>query len=479
MANAISKDERAAQRYYRMGNEKIGKIVTVLAIPSVVSMLISSIYNMADTFFVSRLGTSASGAVGVTMPLMLAVQAAGMAFGVGAGSFISRLLGQGDKQRANEALATSLYASAIVGIMITVLGQIFLEPLMRIMGSTDTILPFAKSYGAIVLYGSPIMSCSFVLNNSLRAEGNSFLSMIGIGFGAVLNIGLGPLFIFTFHMGIEGAAWALLLCQAISLCILAFQYTAHHSSLSISPKYIRFEGRLFGEIMKIGFPSFLRNFTQTIATILINDAASAYGDSAVAAIGITTRVMMFFFSAMLGYGQGFQPVAGYNFGARLYSRTIKSFWFTFKVMLGWTGICCLFLFAFAPAIVRAFQPGDEALIAIGAVCMRFQAAALPLQSWVLCMNTLQQATGRAWSATFMALLRNGLCFIPMTLLLPPMFGLFGVEIAQAMADLLALIISVPISIFSLRYFNRLQKGLETAIETEENTLVSLDTESSV
>jgi putative MATE family efflux protein len=458
---APSKEEKAAQRYYRMGNEPIPKIIFALALPSVVSMLISSIYNMADTFFVSRLGTSAAASVGVVMPLMMTIQAAGMTLGVGAASYISRLLGAKEKQRASETLATSLYSAGFIGLVITFLGLAFLTPLMRLLGSTETMLPFANSYGSIILFGAPIMSCSFVMNNALRAEGNSFLSMIGIGAGGILNCILDPIFIFGFKMGIAGAAYATILSQFVSFLILLSQYMGHRSALSISVKHFRFEGKLYREIMRIGTPSFLRLFTQTVATVLINTAAKPYGDSAVAAIGITTRVMFFFFSIMLGFGQGFQPVAGYNFGAGLHGRTLEAFWFTFKVLLIWTAACCAFLFLFAPNILRLFRPDDAALIAIGVLCMRTQALALPLQSWVMCNNMLAQATGRAWSAAILALSRNGICFIPLAVILPAMFGLNGVSVCQAAADLATFLITIPISVSLLKHFVHLRNEMKT------------------
>ena len=469
---ALSKEERAAQRHFRMGNEPIRKVIFALAVPSVVSMLISSIYNMADTFFVSQLGTSASGAVGIVMPLMMTIQAAGMTLGVGAGSYISRLLGQKDPERASSALSTAFFTAGAIGILITFFGLIFLTPLMRLLGSTDTILPFSSSYGSVILYGSSIMSCSFVMNNALRAEGNSFLAMIGIGAGGILNMVLDPIFIFIFKMGIAGAAYATILSQSVSFCILMYQYVSHRSVLHLSPKRCCITLRMYGEIMRIGAPSFLRLFTRTIAVVMINGAASAYGDSAIAAIGITTRVMMFFFSAMLGFGQGFQPVAGYNYGAKQYDRTLESFWFTFRVLLTWTTGCCLFLFIFAPTILSVFRPDDAELIAIGAMCMRAQAAALPLQSWVLCSNMLAQATGRAWSAAIMALSRNGICFIPLALILPSLFGLTGVVLCQALSDLLALIIAIPLSLHNLRYFMRLRKEMETPAETGKTPQLS-------
>lgn len=468
----LSKEERAAQRHFRMGNEPIKKVIFTLAVPSVISMLITSIYNMADTFFVSQLGTSASGAVGIVMPLMMSIAAAGMTLGMGSSSYISRLLGRHDTQRANETLNTALFTAGSIGVLITLLGLTFLTPLMRLLGSTDTILPFSRSYGSIILYGAPIMSGSFIMNTALRAEGNSFLAMMGMGAGGLINIVLDPIFIFVFDMGIAGAATATIISQTISFTILASQYFMRRSTLRISPKLFRFEGQLYGEIMRVGTPSFLRLFTRTIAVVLINTAASAYGDSAVAAIGITTRVMMFFFSAMLGFGQGFAPVAGYNYGARQYDRTIQSFWFTFRVLLAWTAGCCLFLFIFAPTILGVFRPDDAELIRIGALCMRAQALALPLQSWVLCSNMLAQATGRALSAAIMALSRNGICFIPLAILLPPLFGLTGVVLCQALADVLALIIAIPLSLHNLRYYMRLrdemdaQNAQETPVETE-------------
>ena len=455
--NQMSKQERAAQRQFRMGNEPIPKVIIALAVPSTISMLISSVYNMADTFFVSQLGTSASGAVGIVMPLMMTIQAAGMTLGMGAGSYISRLLGRQDRERANQALNTALFTAGSIGFLISFFGLLMLTPLLRLLGSTDTILPFSASYGSIILFGSPIMSCAFVMNISLRAEGNSFLAMVGIGAGGIINIILDPIFIFVFGLGIAGAAYATILSQTISFCILISHYMGRRSVLRIRPGYFRFEAKLYGEIMRIGAPSFLRLFTYTIAMVLINGAASAYGDSAVAAIGITTRVMFFFFSAMLGFGQGFQPVAGYNFGARQYDRTLQSFWFTFRVLLGWTAFCCLFLFAFAPGILALFRPDDAQLIAIGTLCMRAQAAALPLQSWVLCMNMLSLATGRAWSAAILALSRNGICFIPLAIILPPLFGLTGVALCQALADLLTLLVAIPLSVANLRYFHRLRE----------------------
>ena len=305
-------------QYRKMTQTPIPRLVATLAVPTIISMRVTAGYNMADTFFVAQLGTSAAGAVGIVFSLMAVIQAIGFMLGMGAGNLVSRYLGAKEQRQADCAASTAFFTALAFGLGITVLGTLFLDPLMRVLGATPTILPYARDYARYILFGAPIMCASFVLNNILRGEGKAMLAMVGIGLGGVLNIGLDPLFIYAFGLGIAGAAIATLLSQCVSFAILLACFLRRKSAVRLHIGQVSRKAEVYAHIIKTGMPSFCSQSLASVATVLLNVNAAVYGDAAVAAMSVVGRIFMFVFSFMLGFGQGFQPVAGYNFGAKRY-----------------------------------------------------------------------------------------------------------------------------------------------------------------
>lgn len=350
--------------------------------------------------------------------------------------------------------STGFFSALATGVLICVLGLLFLEPLAYLLGSTDTILPYTKAYLSVILLGAPWMTSSLVLNNQLRFQGSAAYAMVGITSGAVLNIGLDPLLIFTFDLGIAGAAWATIISQFVSFCLL-LAGCARGGNLRIRLSCVRLKSYYYLWIFRGGLPSLARQGLASVATICLNQAARPYGDAAIAAMGVVQRIMMFGGSAMIGFGQGFQPVCGFNYGAGLYHRVKEGFWFSVKVAF------CLLLavsaagFVWAPQLVAIFRDDPE-VIAIGTTALRYQCATFCLQSWVVIGNMCQQTMGLTVPATFMAVARQGLFFIPTVWILALTLGLPGIQMAQMVADLLTFICSVPIQIRVLNMLSRPQ-----------------------
>ncbi len=307
------------EKYVEMTQTPVERLIAKLAVPTIISMLITTIYNMADTFFIGMISTAASGAVGVSFSVMAIIQALGFFFGQGAGANISQALGSQDTKRANELASTGFFSALFCGGVVGVVGMVFMKPLVYFLGATDTIYPHCVAYLQWILIGAPWMCASFVLNNLLRFEGNAFRAMVGLTTGGVLNMVLDPLFIFGFDMGIAGAALATIISQLVSFCILLFQLN-RYSTVSVSIKSFRPGVRMYAAITRAGLPSLLRQSIASVGTICLNTAARPFGDAAISAMAIIGRITMFSNSAMLGFGQGFQPVCGFNYGAMLYDR---------------------------------------------------------------------------------------------------------------------------------------------------------------
>lgn len=453
-------DQKQNERYVRMGSEPIPRLVVSLAVPSVISMLVSSIYNLADTYFVSSIGTSAAGAVGVIMPLMGIMQAVGMTFGTGASSNISRLLGTGDKQRASQFASTAFFTSLSFGILIAIYGLFDASQLVSWLGATPTIFPHALAYANIILLGAPFIVASFTMNNILRSEGNSFLSMIGISVGVILNIILDPIFIFVFDLGVAGAAYATILSQSVSFVILLSQFLTKRSNLTLSPKNIKIEFPLYRDVIKMGSPSLFRQSLTSIAQVLMNQVAGPFGDAAIAAVSIVSRVMMIVYSAMLGLGQGYQPVAGYNYGAKRFDRLKEAFWFTAKMAFAAAAVVVAVIALLAPQVMELFNTDDAQVVAYGVRIIRLQALVLPLQAFVIITNMTYQAMGKGLPAFFLALSRNGFCYIPMILILPRLFGIDGVTSLQAATDVLSFLIALPLAYYLQKLINQGLKEMD-------------------
>ena len=420
---------------------------------------------MADTFFVGMLkSNAATGAVGVVFSLMTIIQAVGFFFGQGSGTFISRAIGHKNYDEAANMAATGFFSALAAGVVICVLGLVFLEPLAYLLGSTKTILPYTKAYLRVILLGAPWMTASLVLNNQLRFQGSAAYAMVGIASGAVLNIGLDPLLIFVFRMGIAGAAWATILSQLVGFCLL-LAGTRRGGNIVIHPKRFRLRGYYFGWIFKGGLPSLARQGLASVATICLNQAARPYGDVAIAAMGVVQRITMFGASAMIGFGQGFQPVCGFNYGAGLYRRVKQGFWFSVKVTTGLLVVVSVLGYGFAPQLVAIFRD-DPAVVACGTAALRFQCITFPLQSWVVISNMSQQTMGLTVPATFLAAARQGLFFVPMVWILSYALGLPGIQMTQMVADLLSFACAVPLQVYVLRRLTRLESGGSAPASTQ-------------
>nr|WP_312579814.1 MATE family efflux transporter [Sedimentibacter sp.] len=453
------------KQYKKMTETPVSKLIVKLGIPTIISMLITNIYNMADTYYVSKLGTSASGAVGVVFGIMAVFQAFGFMFGHGAGSIISRKLGQKDSQSASRFASTSFFLSIAVGIVIAILGITFLSPFMKLLGSTDTILPYSKQYGFWILLAGPFIASSCVLNNILRYEGRAAYAMVGLTTGGVLNMIGDPIFMFGLKMGVTGAGVSTAISQLISFTILLFMYLAGKEKNSLSIRLITKNKHEIFEIISVGFPSLIRQGLGSISTMLLNSQAAVYGDAAVAAMSIVNRISMFIFSVGLGLGQGFQPVSAFNYGAGKYTRVKKGFWFT--VGVGEIVLCILAGIAMfeSSKLIGLFR-NDPAVVEIGAFALKFQCFACIFMPVTVCTNMLFQSIGKSGQATILSTLRSGMCFIPLILILPNLLGITGVQISQAIADILAFAISLPLLFRFLRTLSKNVNELEESIDTQ-------------
>lgn len=446
----MEKSEQLSQ-YDRMTKQPVQKLILQLGLPTTISMLVTSFYNMADTYFVGTLGTSASGATGIVFGLMAILQAFGFMFGHGAGSIISRKLGAQDLKEARKYSATSFYLALVSGVAVLVLGQVFITPLMHLLGSTETILPYAKDYAFYILLAAPAMVSSCVMNNILRYEGRAFFAMIGLTSGGFINIFLDAYFIRVLHMGIGGAGLATAISQYISFAILLSMFLRKKTQTNFAVAYIDFSWRTIGEIVTTGLPSLARQGLASVSSMVLNHTAGIYGDAAIAAMSIVNRITMFLFSVGLGIGQGFQPVAGFNYGAGKYSRVKKGFFFTWWFGTLTLGIFALAGFVSAPVVVSWFRD-DAEVIALGIPAMRAQCIALFFVPFSVCNNMMFQSIGYKKNATFLSTLRNGVCFIPLVLLLQLLLGMRGVQLAQAVADVMAFFICIP---FTVSFFKKL------------------------
>lgn len=420
----------------------VKKVICRLAVPTILSMLVTSLYNLADTWFVGRINTQATAAIGVAFPIMAVIQAIGFFFGHGSGNYISRKLGARDFESAERMAATGFVYALTGGLLITLVGLVFLRPLCLALGSTPTILPYSLQYIGIILLGAPFMTLSLVLNNQMRFQGNAAYAMVGVMSGAILNIFLAPLFIFTFQMGIEGAAVATVICQGLS-CLLLIFMDRRGNNLRVNLRRFTPSMAIFKEIIRGGSPSLSRQGLACIATLLLNVIAGHYGDAAIAGMSIVTRLGFVIFSFLLGFGQGFQPVCGFNYGAGLYHRVRSGFWFCIRVGTIFMTVCAILGSLFAPEIVGLFRK-DPAVIEIGAAALRWQLLVFPLISFVTISNMTLQTIRYSGRAVLLASCRQGLFFLPGLFLLPYFFGITGLEACQGVADFCSFLLALPL-----------------------------------
>ena len=438
----MSAEDRTAQQFRKMTETPIPKLILSLAAPTILSMLITSIYNLADTFFVGQISTSASGAVGVVSSLMAIIQALGFMLGHGAGSIISRSLGSQNTKAATRFASTSFFTALTFGLILTAVGLTTLPHFMMLLGSTETILPHACAYARPILIAAPLMMSSLVMNNILRYEGKASFAMIGLVTGGVLNMVLDPVFIFGFGLGTAGAGIATALSQSISFCILLSMFLRGKTVSQFQLSAVTRSPAEFGTILMTGLPSFGRQGLNSIGGMLLNIAARSYGDAAVAGMSIVSRIFMFIISVAIGTGQGFQPVAGFNYGARKYRRVERACVFTMCASFCFLSVIVAACWFNAEALIKLFRDDPE-VTAIALPAFRYQCFACFLQPVIVAGNMLFQSIGKSGRATFLACCRQGVFFIPLILTLPRMFGLLGIEICQPIADVLTFVVTVP------------------------------------
>ncbi len=433
-----------------MTERPVAKLVLALSLPTVMSQMITSIYNMADTVFVTRLGDSASGAVSVVYALQSIIQAVGYGLAMGAGSLVSRHLGEKDDDGAGKYASCAFFSAFFLGLLLMLVCLVDLPGLLRLFGSTETILPYAVDYALIILLGAPMMCSSFVLNNTMRAEGKAVRSMIGLTVGGVLNIILDPIFIFGLNMGVAGAALATVISQCIGFLILLTFYLTGRSIVKLSFKRISRRVRDYLLIVNTGLPTVFRQGLGSLATTLLNIHVKVYGDAAMAAVGIANKIYMLLRSLVIGVGQGFQPVAGYNYGAGKPRRVKKAFWVATAFGSTISVLASILLLTCSEQIIGLFDPETAETVQIAARMLRYIGIALPVLGYSTFVNQLYQSLGYVKGATFLASCRQGICFVPLIFFLSHFVGLDGILLTQPLSDILTFLISIPFNIYFLK-----------------------------
>ncbi len=453
-------------RNEQMLNEPVERIIPKLAGPTILSMLITSIYNMADTFFVSQLGTSASGAVGIIFSAMALIQAFAFMIGQGAGNNVSRLLGRGETEEAKRYVSVAWFTGFALGIVIAVFGLTCMDSIVMLLGSTETIAPYAADYARYIFMAAPFMVCSFIMNNLLRFQGLAVYSMVGITIGGVLNIILDPVLIFGLGLGTTGAGIATGFSQFVSFAILLFMCNTHKDVIHITPRNFRPSKRIYGRIFYTGMPALVRQGISSVSSVMLNSTAGLYGDAAVAAMTIVARFTMFINSVIIGFGQGFQPVCAFNFGAQKYDRVKRSFWFCVKVTTAMLLIMCVAAMPFSKHIIEMFRRDDAEVIAIGTFALRAQLVTMPLWGYYIMSNMFSQSIGYGFRASVISCARQGLFLIPALYIFPKIMGLRGLQLAQPIADIAALILAIVLVSGILRELDR--KRDEAVLGETEN-----------
>ncbi len=452
----ISSDNDALKKLMAEGS--LAPLILSLAGCTIFSMLVTAVYNTADTYFVSQLGVSASAAVGVIFSVMAMIQAIGFTMGMGAASCISRAIGASEYKEANIFASTSFFLSFFLATLLAIIGLCNLQGFVTYLGSTPTILPYAMDYARYILLGAPFMASSFVMNAILRSEGHATYALMGIGLGGILNMILDPICIFAIGWGTKGAAIATAFSQFVSFSILLYFFLCKKSIVHIAPKYLKIFSRKTIYLFTLGFPSTLRQGLMTASCAILNIIAATYGDATIAAMSIVTRIVMFLGSAIIGLGQGMCPVIGFNYGLKKYHRVLEAYFTTMKFGFYMTIVSSCFVLAFAPEIISIFR-SDPDVVNVGAFTLRCQVVFILCFPIMVFTNMLAQFLGYATSASFLASLNHGLIFVPVILILPKCFGLLGLEITQAITDTITLLIYIPFIIYYVKYLQSLEKGI--------------------
>lgn len=437
---------RQDHRKTMMLEEPLPSVILKMAVPSIIAFLINAIYSLADTYFVSSLGTNATAAVSVNASLDQIIMMAGSMLAVGANSYIARLLGAKDDEKAGQVLSTAFFLAMGFGAVIMLLGVSFMRPMLRLLGATATCEQYAVDYATYVLLVAPFMAANFVMNQCLRAEGSAMLSMIGMGFGGILNCFLDPIFIFNLNMGVAGASLATAISKLVSFAILIYPYLTHRSLLRLSPRSIRCSRDIITQIVTVGSSSLFRNGLAVVSAIVLNNIAGQISDSVLAGIGVSTKVMMFPFGIILGFGTGFQPVVGFNWGAGRYDRVLKGYRFAALIAAVGGAVMGLALGIFADQTIGLFAETDAAMRELGALCIRLQCLALPAHAWVAVVNMLCAGLGKAKGAVLLSTSRQGTCFLPIVYPMAYFWGAYGAAAVQAAADILSLGLAAPLII---------------------------------
>lgn len=435
------KSYKEMSRDERMRWEAVERLIPELAVPTIISMLITAIYNMADTYFVSQLGTSAAGAVGIVFSAMALIQAMSFTIGMGSGINMSKLLGAGEKKEASVFAGNAFFTGLIVGSIIAVLGLSNMRALVILLGSTETIAPYAMDYAKFIFLAAPFMMCSLIMNNMLRFQGLAIYAMAGIASGGILNMLLDPLLIFGFHMGTAGAGLATGLSQFTSFCILLFMTNSRRESINILPGNFRPSLERYRHVIYAGMPSLARQGIGSVSNVVVNTIAGQYGDAAIAALSIVFRFVLFMNSVVVGFGQGFQPVCSFNFGAKNYQRVKQAFWFCVRVSTVLLLLLCMIAQIFSGDIIALFRRDDMEVIAIGTFALRIQLLTMPLWGFYTMSNMFSQSIGYGFRSTIISCARQGLCLIPVLLVVPAIWGLRGLELSQPIADVLAFLLA--------------------------------------
>jgi len=444
-----------ATQYDKMTKTPVKGLVVALGLPTTVSMLVTNIYNVADTYFVGKLGTSASGAIGVVFGLMAILQAFGFMLGHGAGSNISRHLGAKEVEDAKRYASTSFFLALGCGLCIMAIGLCRLDGLCRLLGSTETILPFAREYAFFILLAAPAMTTSCVMNNILRYEGRATLAMIGLTLGGVINIFGDWLLMFGIaRMGIAGAGLSTTISQYISAIVLFLMFRNGRTQSTFNVRYFTTDMRVVKNILTVGFPSLVRQGLTSVSTMILNNCAGLYGDAAVAAMSICTRIVNFLWCVGLGIGQGFQPVCAFNYGAGNYKRVRTAYWFTALFGTVVLSVLSAFGFLFAPVLVRLLR-NDPSVVAIGTFALKAQCLSMVTLAFSVTSNMLFQSIGKSLQATLLSVLRSGLCFIPILVVFTRTFGLRGVQLAQPVSDVTTFFCTIP---FIVRFLTSLPQN---------------------
>lgn len=431
-----------SDKYTFLTQAPVHRVIGAMAIPTIISMLLTSMYNLVDTFFVGKINTQSTAAVGIVFSVMFFIQAFSFFFGNGSGNYISRQLGAQNTKDAEVMASTGLFYTLVFSLIVMLLGWFFLEPISILLGSTPTILPYTRQYLGISLLGTPFIMGTFCINNQMRFQGFTKYSVYGVISGSIINCLLDPVFIFGFSMGVSGAAVASVIGQICGFVIMLIM-SQKEGVIHYTHRRISFEGRFVKEIIAGGTPSISRQGLASVSTIALNSVAGNYGDAAIAAMSIVTRISMFIFSVIVGLGQGFQPMCGFCYGAKLYDRVKEGFWFSTKIgtffLLFWSVV----LIIFSGEVVSLFRDDSE-VIAIGIPALRYQMIIFPACSFMMMANMMMQTCRKTIRANILAASRQGLFFIPLIFVLPYFYGLFGVEICQAVSDIISLIVTIPI-----------------------------------